>query len=72
MVFMQTTTLKITGMTCNHCVMSVQKALASVPGVKSAEVSLDQNQAIVNSEGPLDINAALKAVDEEGYKAIPN
>jgi len=39
---MQATTLKVTGMTCNHCVMSVTKALKQVPGVETADVSPDQ------------------------------
>lgn len=66
---MPTTTLKIEGMTCDHCVHAVEQALSSVPGVQKAEVSLAQNQAIVQSEGPLDLNSAVKAVEEEGYKA---
>jgi copper chaperone len=65
---MTVTTLKIEGMTCNNCVHHVQQALSSVPGVQSAEVSLAQKQAVVQSEGPLDFNAARKAVEEEGYK----
>ena len=68
---MLTTRLKITGMTCHHCVMSVQKALASVPGIKKAEVSLDQKQAVIQSEGLLNLQAAVKAVEEEGYQAAP-
>jgi copper chaperone len=63
-----TTTLKIEGMTCDHCVQHVHEALSSVPGVKSAQVSLAQKQAVVESEGPLDLKAAVKAVEEEGYK----
>jgi copper chaperone len=66
---MPTTTLKIEGMTCNHCVHSVQQALSSLPGVKKAEVSLSQKEALVESEGPLDLSAAVKAVEEEGYQA---
>ena len=68
---MMTTTLQIQGMTCNNCVHHVQQALSSVPGVKNALVSLAQKQAVIQSEGPLDLNAAVKAVEEEGYKAIP-
>jgi copper chaperone len=37
---MAETTLLIEGMSCQHCVMSVQKALAALDGVKSLEVSL--------------------------------
>jgi copper chaperone CopZ len=66
-----TTTLKIEGMTCNNCVQHVQHALASVPGVRKAEVNLAQKQAVVQSESPLDLAAVVKAVEEEGYLASP-
>ncbi len=66
---MSTTTLKIEGMTCNNCAHHVQEALISVPGVEKADVSLAQKQAVVVSEGPLDLSAAVQAVEEEGYKA---
>jgi len=64
---MQATTLKISGMTCNHCVMAVSKALAKVPGVESADVSLEKAQAVV--KGNADAQALLAAVKEEGYEA---
>jgi copper chaperone CopZ len=66
---MKETVLSIEGMTCNHCVQSVQKALAQVPGVAQAKVQLFPAQAVVTSEQELDIPAALKAVEEEGYHA---
>ena len=64
---MTTTTLKVTGMTCNHCVMAVTKALKSVPGVESADVSLAKAQAVV--QGDADRQAMITAVKEEGYEA---
>ena len=64
---MTTTTLKVTGMTCNHCVMAVTKALKSVPGVESADVSLPKAQAVV--QGDADRQAMIAAVKEEGYEA---
>lgn len=66
---MTQTTLNIEGMTCNHCAMTVQKALSSVPGVQKAEVSLPAKKAVVTTEGPLDLPAAVRVVEEEGYKA---
>ena len=39
---MQTTILKITGMTCGGCVNGVTKALQSVIGVSNVSVSLDK------------------------------
>ena len=59
--------LKITGMTCGHCVRAVTGALKGVPGVKAAEVDLRAGAATV--EGAPDPAALLAAVAEEGYKA---
>lgn len=64
---MQSTTLKIDGMTCGHCVSAVTAALQKVPGVVSAEVSLDKGQAVV--KGDADAAALVRAVEEEGYAA---
>jgi len=61
------TTIKVTGMTCGHCVAAVTKALQNVPGVEQAEVSLEQKQARVT--GHADTQALLAAVKEEGYEA---
>jgi copper chaperone len=47
--------------------MSVTKALKKVPGVESADVSLEKAQAVV--KGSADAQALLKAVKEEGYDA---
>lgn len=64
---MPATTLKVSGMTCKHCVMAVSKALAKVPGVDAADVSLEKAQAVV--EGSADAQALIAAVKEEGYEA---
>lgn len=60
-------TLKITGMTCGHCVRATTKALEAVPGVKSAEVTLEPGGAVVHGEA--DVAALIAAVEEEGYEA---
>ena len=59
--------LKITGMTCGHCVRAVTGALKAVPGVKAAEVDLKAGTAKV--EGAPDPAALVAAVEEEGYQA---
>ena len=66
---MKETVLSIDGMTCNHCVQSVQKALAQVPGVSQVKVQLTPGKAVVTSAQDLDLPAALRAVEEEGYHA---
>jgi copper chaperone CopZ len=64
---MSTTTLKVTGMTCGHCVASVKKALEHVPGVESAEVNLGEGRAVVAGEA--EASALIDAVQKEGYQA---
>jgi copper chaperone CopZ len=64
-----TTTLQITGMTCDHCRQAVQRALAQCKGVKSAAVDLKAARATVT--GQADLAELLKAVEGLGYQAKP-
>lgn len=60
--------LKIEGMTCGHCVMSVKQALTAVPGVEGpVEVDLKAGSAQVG--GAPAIRALIEAVEEEGFSA---
>ena len=61
-------TLNITGMMCNHCVAHVKKALESVDGVSSVNVSLENNNATVTLAHPVDDATLAKAVTDEGYE----
>ena len=61
------TTLKVSGMKCGGCVSSVKNALEAVPGVESAEVSLEQADAVVT--GDADVGALLQAVEQAGFSA---
>ena len=62
-------TIEIKGMTCGHCVGSVREALQGVPGVeKVVDVNLASGTALV--QGTADPAALVKAVEEEGYKAM--
>lgn len=59
--------LKITGMTCEHCVRAVTKAVKSVPGVTDAEVTLPPGSAVVHGE--MALADLISAVTSEGYAA---
>jgi copper chaperone len=60
--------LKIEGMTCEHCVKAVQRALSEVPGVdRVAEVDLERGEALVAGEPQTE--ALVTAVRQEGYEA---
>jgi copper chaperone len=62
-------TLKIEGMSCDHCVHHVKNALVEVAGVEGAEVSLSEKSAVVTGAS-LDDAALKAAVAEAGYEVI--
>src|SRR5436305_1824532 len=65
----RTVTIPIAGMTCNHCVGTVRKALESVPGVASASVDLDHARAEVTlADGMAEESRLREAVESAGYR----
>lgn len=66
----QTATYGIDGMTCEHCVMSIDEAFRELPGVTDVRVDLvvgGRSTATVTSAEPLDDTVVDAAVDEAGY-----
>ncbi|HEX5725717.1 MAG TPA: cation transporter [Longimicrobiaceae bacterium] len=67
---MKTTRLAIEGMSCGHCVQTVEKALRNRPGVRSATVHLQEGAAEVEyDERAVSPEQLAAAVQEEGYTA---
>ncbi len=68
---MQTTTIKIKGMTCMGCVNSVKTVLNNLKGVSRAEVSLNPAQAIVQYD-PTDISTLLlkETIIDAGFEVV--
>jgi len=65
-----TTTYRVEGMTCEHCVRAVTTELVILPGVQSVDVDLESGAVTVTSNGPLDESAVREAVDEAGYELV--
>lgn len=67
---MATITLKVTGMSCGHCVKAVTEALEGVSGVRAARVDLAGGRAVVDyDEEVATPRAMVGAVFDEGYEA---
>jgi copper chaperone len=67
---MATATLKVSGMTCQHCVKSVAEALESQDGVTRADVDLQAGRAEVEyDETRVTLRELANAVMDEGYEA---
>ena len=58
--------VQISGMTCEHCVNRVMRALNKIDGV-SANVSLKGKRAVVSYDREIDVNVLKKAVEDAGY-----
>jgi len=62
-----TSTLKIDGMSCQHCVMRVRKAVDELPGVSQSEVNI--GSARVTYDGSKIKKADLeRAIEKAGYR----
>jgi copper chaperone len=59
--------MKIDGMSCQHCVMSVKKAVDAVEGINSSEV-LVGSAKISYDDIKTDRDTFVKAVQDAGYK----
>jgi copper ion binding protein len=64
------TTLKIEGMSCDHCVKHVTEALQGIAGVKSAKVSLKDKNAAVDHADSVSLDVMKAAVTEAGYETV--
>lgn len=67
---MAQTTLKVTGMSCTHCVRAVMTALEGARGVTRAQVDLQLGRAVVDyDESRVTPRELANVVMDEGYTA---
>lgn len=66
-------TLNVQGMSCNHCVISIEGALQKLDGVSQAKVSLADNQVSVAFDESVvsleNVKRPLKIKDTMSFKA---
>ena len=65
--------VSVTGMTCNHCVMSVTEELNEVPGVTNVMVELnpkDVSTVKVVVSKPVEDDALRDAIAEAGFETV--
>ncbi len=64
------TTIKIKGMSCNHCVMAVTKALNEIEGIKNVKVDLAKGEAVFDEIKPIDMDLVRKGIKKAGYEVV--
>lgn len=67
---MTSLTLRVTGMTCEHCARAAEKALNNLPGVR-ASVAYDRATAQIDGADGLDFVALRAALAPRGYGLEP-
>ena len=65
-----TTTFRVEGMTCGHCVRHVTKALEEVPGVSRSAVDLARGRATVDHDASVTAASLIAALTDAGYDAV--
>ena len=67
---MQTTEIRIEGMSCEGCVKNISSVLAALPGVSAVEVSLEKASADVEFDpAQIDRAALCAAIEDAGFDA---
>lgn len=63
-------TIKIKGMSCNHCVMAVARALNEIEGIKNVKVDLAKGEAAFDEAKTIDMDLVRKAIKKAGYEVV--
>ncbi|MFT5221994.1 MAG: copper chaperone [Glaciecola sp.] len=63
-----TTTAKVTGMTCQHCVASVTEEVTAIDQVTGVAVNLIRGLVSIESPAPIDEAIVRAAIEEAGYE----
>lgn len=66
------TTLKVKGMSCQHCVMSVTKALSQLDGVQNVQVNLEKGEVRFENTKTVATDQIVKAITDAGYEVVPS
>ncbi|MDR3347991.1 MAG: copper ion binding protein [Acidaminococcales bacterium] len=67
---MAKTVLKVEGMSCEHCVAAVKKAVGALSGVTAVSVDLNGKSVTVEHDPAADKAALTNAIEEQGYDVL--
>jgi copper chaperone len=63
-------TIKVKGMSCQHCVASVTKALSDIDGITDVQVNLEKGEATYNEQNPIAEQTIKDAISNIGFEVI--
>ena len=63
--------LKVNGMRCQHCVMSVTKALNQLEGIENLQVDLAKGEVRFDNKKEVPSGRIVKAIEDAGFEVMP-
>ena len=63
-------TVTVKGMSCNHCVMSVTKALTKLDGIQNVHVDLQKGEVRFDNTKAVALDKIEKAITDAGYQVV--
>jgi copper chaperone len=63
-------TIKVNGMSCQHCVMAVTKALKEIDGLQDISVNLEKGEAVFTETKPVDKTLLKDKIKKAGYDVV--
>ncbi len=68
---MKNQVINVDGMSCDHCVQTITKALEGINGVAEVEVSLEKKQVTVGfEENQTDLKTIAAKINEVGFEVV--
>lgn len=61
-------TLKVQGMSCGHCVRSIESNVGQLAGVEKVKVHLEEGKVDVTfDQGKVDLKTIMEVIEDQGY-----
>lgn len=66
---MEKVTLSVKGMSCGHCVKSVEGSVGELNGVQHVEINLSEAKVTVEfDQNKVSLESIKEAIDDQGYE----
>ncbi|MBY0221433.1 copper chaperone CopZ [Sporosarcina aquimarina] len=60
--------LKVEGMSCGHCVNSIESSVGELNGVSSVKVDLANKEVTVEYDNEVNLNQIKETIEDQGYE----
>lgn len=64
---MDSTTLSVPDISCDHCKMSIEGAALAVDGVHAATVDIEEKRVTISYDHSVGLDTIVTAIEEQGY-----